>query len=228
MRDAVVVVLVGDGADDAVLRVAPLQGLDPGFLAQARHAPVRPDTELGTDNVTVAQYRFHTGGGALDAPDGDRCLQRDAFQCRDGPEQGQPGETVLHHLPQRLVAQVPVVIVQEQRRVAVGNPDLVDRLHVIDPSRDAQAIQHPPACGGNGGGTTIEGRRDKFRGRFTVHDHRRDPGTAQRGGQAQAHQATPNDQYPCMNVCHGGSVAKPARVQHATFGPWRGGSDCAL
>ena len=65
--------------------------------------------------------------------------------------EGLPRRAVFDHETKRLVSRIPVVVVQEVKRLAVGNANVFDRRRLIGHQRpQADAVQSPLGSQGNG------------------------------------------------------------------------------
>ena len=114
---------------------------------------------------------------------------------RRGPiDQRRSRHPILDDKAERFVADGLVVIVQKERRVAVGNADFQDRLGIGGHRRpDANAVQHPLGAERDGGHATIE-RRVAHRRRIGAVDHHRlEPGVGERDPDGQPDQTTADD-----------------------------------
>ncbi len=149
-RDAAMRVLVRHGRDDAGLLVTPLDGADPGRLAQWRVLAVGRDDEAGAQPRAVGEHDRGAGLARLHCGDALRRQQPEARQRRGAPQQRAAQYPVLDDVAERRVVvspwgQLAVVVMQEQGRIVVGDADLADRFGIAGDLRpQPDAVEHQP------------------------------------------------------------------------------------
>ena len=198
MGNAVMRRFVPHGADDAVLGIAPLGGGDPGLGAQEGICPVRSDDQRRGQNRPVLQCQFGDRiargqtlrpGRRQDANFG-RSLQQRRQPLADGAVLHDPAE---RSAVQRLT-EIPVVVVQEQRRRAIGNADVQDRLgRVLDLPPQADLSQQPVGRIGDRRGPSVIGHCGHRRQRRPVDQRNRKPALRQGQRQGAADHAAADD-----------------------------------
>ena len=143
----------------------------------------------------VVEPRLGAERSAIDGDDGASADHAHLGQRREPIEERAPNVPVLDDVAERAVSELAGVVVQEQRRGAVGDADLQDRPGVGrhgGPCTDR--IEHLSAARGDGRGAPVERR---IRRRFqvlSVDDANREPGAAERRGQCQPDHAAADDQ----------------------------------
>ena len=109
-------------------------------------------------------------------------------------QQGGADGPILDDEAERIAAHGLVVIVQEERRIAVGDADLQDRLGVVRERRpEPDAVQHPLGAERDRRDPPVE--RDILHrlGRRAVDDRRLDPGTGERNPEGEPDEAAADD-----------------------------------
>ena len=119
---------------------------------------------------------------------------RSAGERARAVEQGGADMPVLDDEAQGVVAHGLVVVVQEERRVVVGDADLQDRLGVRrERGPEADAVQHPLGAERDGGDPPVECGILHRLGRRAVDDDRLDPGAAERDPEGEPDEAAARD-----------------------------------
>ena len=196
--DAVMGFVMADGADDPVLGIAPLRGGDPGLAAQQGLGPVRRDNQRRCQNGAVGERQFGDRVSRLQALGPGR---RHDLHIRRSFEQGGkalPDRTVFDDPAEggavQRAAELPVVVVQEQRRGAVGDADIQDRLGgVLDFPPQADLRQEPLRRIGDRRGPAVIGRGGERRQRRPVDQGDGEPAGRQRQRQRAADHAPADD-----------------------------------
>ncbi len=127
--------LVRDGRDDADLPVAPFDRADSGDMAQRRLVAVGGGDEPGAQARAVVERDIGAGFGRVHRGDAASAAQGKARQGAGAVEQHAAQDAVLDDIAERHCVvvvgdQLAAVVMQEQRRVVVGDTYFADRLGV--------------------------------------------------------------------------------------------------
>ena len=110
--------------------------------------------------------------------------------------QGAPDHAVLDHVAERSLAELPVVEVEEERRVAVGDPDLQDRLGLgRHAAPHADRLEGALGGVGDGAGAAVEGPVQHRSRRGAIDQRHPQPGAGQSAAERQPHQAAADDEH---------------------------------
>ena len=128
VRDAAVRFLMPDGGDDADLRIGPAGDANAGLLAQFGIAPLGSHDHRCTDFTPVHKMQHSRVGGLAHVGDSRRRHQAQRpLQLLHARESRGAQMPVLGHHPQEFAADLLVIVVEEQGRISVRNPDFADR-----------------------------------------------------------------------------------------------------
>ena len=209
LGDAAMGAFVRDGADDAGLVVAPFHRTQPGGASQRRFAAVGRDQQAGGERPAVVEPHPGFDRAALVPPDRRTVDEGRAAQRLDPPEERLPDMAVLHDVSERVRLHLPAVVVEVQRRSAVGDANLADRLGVAGKRvPDAHRGEDGPGAVRDRRYAAVEGRFPHRRRGSPVDDRNRHPGAAERGRERQPDHAAAADDY--LEVRHRTAATAPA------------------
>ena len=201
-RDAAVRLGVAHGADDAGLRIGPGHARDAGGLAQRRALPVGRGDELRADAASVGEG----GDGAVAILDRAHLHRRDISEARQAREPGEERAAqhpVLDDEAQRMIADERMVVMEKERRAAIGDADLANGLGIggeIGPQ--AQGREDLPGRPGERGGAAVERRVEHPRRRLAVDQRGLDAGARRGEGERHAGEAAADDQKLDPQIVH--------------------------
>ena len=171
--------LVRDGRDDADLPVAPFDRADSGDMAQRRLVAVGGGDEPGAQARAVVERDIGAGFGRVRRGDAASAAQRKARQGAGAVEQHAAQDAVLDDIAERHCVvrasrdQLAAVVMQEQRRVVVGDTDFADRLGVRGDVRpQAERIEHQARAVGDRRGAPVKAAIEHRRGVLRIDDRR--------------------------------------------------------
>ena len=212
-RDAVMRQLVPHGADDPGLRISPLDRADAGGTAQRRCLAVAGGDELADELPPVAQESGRGGGVALHPLDRNRGQMPEIRQCARPLDLRAAQRPVLDDIAQGRGAEIAMVVMQKQRRIAVGDADFENRLGFGGDQRPkADALQHLLRAIGNGGGAAVEGFRQHRGGILAVDDRDLDPGMGAGDAEGEAGKPAANHDELDPLLRHGAKDAAQSKI----------------
>ncbi len=220
VRHRLVRQLMVDRGHDPRLWVGPLGRVDPGLRPQAGEAAVGGGDQAGPDRKPARRSLRHLGAHAAhlahDLADVGRRDQAQAVEFRRAPVESLADRPVFDDPAERLVADVAVIVVQEEWRgrlagPAVGDADVLDRLRrrlQVAPQPDG--LKHAFCAERDRRAAAVEGRILGRRRIFAIGHDDPDSGIGKRDGQRQADEPAAGDE----------NLADPGR---ARIGPGIGG-----
>ncbi len=212
-RDALVRALMPHGGDDAGLRIGPGDGADAGGLAQRRGLAVRRRYQPRRDRAPVGEAHEGAGGAALHVRHRQRRQVPEPRQLRRSCEKCLPQRAILDDPAERMIADVAVVVVQEEGRVVVGDADLEDGRRILRqlvPEPDRR--QRLAGTIGDRRGAAVELRRDGGAGILAVDDGDVEAGVRHRNGEREPHQPAADDHELMMLGVIGRAVRRGHRA----------------
>ena len=154
-----------------VWAIAPLDGADAGGLRSGESLPSAAATSRAGSRVPSPRIATAPASSRVDALDHARRQQPQGRQ-RPRARRAAPGATPGSRRCSRaaLLAEIAVVVMQEQRRIVVGDADFADRLGLAGDRRPyADAVEHQLRAIGDRRGAAVEAcaehRRRVLRGR---------------------------------------------------------------
>ena len=204
-----------EGGDDPGLAVVPAQDLDAAGGAGRRRPAFGRGDQGGARAAAARELQQGPGRAALEVLDLVRRRegQRGRPQLLDPAQQRAPDRPVLDDVAERLVADRAMVVVHGQRRVALADPDVPDRLgRARELGPDAERPEQASRARGDRGHAAVERRCDRGGERLALdqeHPQRRAGGGT---GERQAgHAATDDRQVEGRRARHGAQCAGRGR-----------------
>ena len=125
--------------------------------AGRRALAVGADHQAGANDGAVGEGRGGAILVAVERRDLGGCAKREPGQLRRAREQRPPERPVLDDVAKRLVANIAMIVVKEQRRIRVGHANFEDRLLLaFDALPDSQGLEQPRRSGGDRADPAIE------------------------------------------------------------------------
>ncbi len=207
--------LVPDRADDAGLRIAPLDSPDPGGAAQRRERAIGGGEQGAADAAALGEGDGDIARLALRPGRPGRRQMVQVRQRANAREEGAAQDAVLDDVAERVGTDLAVVVMEKLRRVAVGDPDLADRLGLrrnLVPGADAgeDALRAEGDCRS----PSVERLADDARRILAVDDRDVEPGAGAGGRQGEADEAAADDDQLAVPRAGGGGWDRGRNARH--------------
>ena len=184
---------VRDGGDDRDMVVVPARHADVRGLAGRRVAALRADQQRRLDQPTILERNARVPAIAHHFARFGRGHQLHIGRGLGRVAQGGAQQPVLEHDAERAFM-LPGLEHQPSWPQSVAHLDGVDRTAFrLNPLADADRLEHPPGRTGDGGGASVEARRDRCLGIHRVDDNAGKAVPVEGHGQRQADHAAAED-----------------------------------